>query len=363
LIRTGRRAALLVALGALASPARADPLSDALQRLLDSFLREQRLPGGVLGVVGSHLDVTLAGGVLDRKTGARVTPQSRFYVASTGKMLTATAILQVVDEGRIRLDEAVRDIIVPAGALERLPNWRSVTVEQLLNHTSGMPDYFDSDYEKAAAKDRRMLVDVERALSEVIGEEPNAKPGAEYEYSNTNFALLGLILERIDHSDLGASLARRIFVPAGMSSTTVGADPGEPSVAAGHGSEKGPSARDNLIAYASKLGDGPITTTAGDMGRFLLALLGDKKLLNASTLHRMLTPSRRESGYGLGIELSDTDFGPCYGHSGSVTGLKAEAWYYASRQTAITFLTNGEYQTDDTDIVTRAAEIVFKAGR
>jgi D-alanyl-D-alanine carboxypeptidase len=355
---------IALGLALLASTVQAQSPDAAVQALLDGFVREQHLPGAVLGVDGPRtaprLDTVVATGVLDRKSGTPVTPQSRFYVASAGKMMTATAILQLVDEGRIRLDQPVSQIIAPAGSLDRLPNWKSVTVEQLLNHTSGMPDYFDDAWEQAAAKNPRMLVDVEQALSPQLGEEPNAKPGVEHEYSNTNYALLGLVLERVDHADLGSVLARRIFAPAGMTATTVGADPRQPGVASGHGTGRGPSARDNLIAYASKLGDGPVTTTAGDMGRFLAALLRDNRLLKPATLQRMLTPWRREPGYGLGIQISDTDFGPCYGHSGSVTGFKAEAWYYAARKTSIVFLTNGEFRTDDTDVVTKAAERLFR---
>jgi D-alanyl-D-alanine carboxypeptidase len=204
-----------------------------------------------------------------------------------------------------------------------------------------------------------MLVDVERALSLVVDQDASARPGTAYEYSNTNFALLGLILERIDHADLGTVLARRIFAPAGMTSSSVGADPREPGVASAHTSRRTPSAQDNLIAYGSRLGDGPLTTTAGDLGRFLMALLRDKRLVKPATLQRMLTRSRREGSYGLGIEISDTDWGPAFGHNGSVTGFNADAWYYAARQTSFVFLTNGEYGTDDTDIITRAATIVF----
>ena len=354
---------LVLCLCALAVPVRAQPAAAALQALLDDFVSEQRLPGAVLGVTGPPLDAVVATGMLDRKTGARVTPQSRFYIASAGKIMTATATLQLIDEGRVRLDQPIAEILVPAGSLARLPNWGSVTVEQLLNHTSGMPDYFDDEYQQAAVKDARMLVDVERALSLQLDEKANAKPGAKHDYSNTNYALLGLMLERVDGADLGTVLARRIFVRSGMTATTVGADPRQPSVASGHGSKRTPSARDNLIAYGSKLGDGPATTTAGDMGRFLAALLREKKLLKPATLQRMLAPSRREAGYGLGIEISGTDFGPCYGHSGSVTGFKAEAWYYAARRTSIVFLTNGEFGTDATDVVARAAQIVFKSAR
>jgi D-alanyl-D-alanine carboxypeptidase len=275
-------------------------------------------------------------------------------------MMTATAILQLVDERRIRLDQPVSEIIVPARSLDRLPNWKSVTIEQLLNHTSGIPDYYDDDYEEAVAKDQRMLADVERALSLQLGQEPNAEPGTEHEFSNTNYVLLGLLLERVERAPLATVLARRVLVPAGTTATTVGAYFRQAGVASGHGSERGPSFRDNLMAYGAKLGDGPFTTTAGDLGRFLAALLRDKKLLKPATLQRMITPSPHEPGYGLGMQISGTEFGPCYGHSGGVTGFKAEAWYYADRQTSIVFLTNGEFRTEDNDLVTMAAERVFK---
>ncbi len=364
MIKTPYRALLgLAVLLALSIPAHAQQATEALQGMLDSFVRQQRLPGAVLSVSGPGLDVALASGVLDRRTGTPVTPKSRFYVASTGKMMTAVAILQLVDEGRIALDQPVSEILVPAGTLARLPNWSTVTVQQLLRHTSGMPDYFDDDWQEAAVKDKRMLVDVEHALKGVLGEKPGAKPGAAYEYSNTNYALLGLILERLDGADLGAVLARRVFKPAGMSASSVGADPSQPNVASAHGSQGPPSAADNLIAYASRLGDGPVTTTAPDLGRFLGALLREQKLLKPATLQRMLTRSQRERGYGLGIEIYDTDWGPCYGHNGSVTGFKAEAWYYANRKTSIVFLTNGEYRNGNSDIVDKIADMLFKAAR
>ena len=344
-------------------PARAQPSAEALQTLLDDFVAEQKLPGAVLGVSGPRIDAVVASGVLDRKSGAPVTAESRFYVASTGKMTVATAVLRLVDEGRIRLDQPVSEIIVPAGTLTGLANWSTVTVEQLLNHTSGMPDYFDDAWEEAAMKDPRMLVDVELALALVVGQPPSAAPGAEYDYSNTNYALLGLLLERVDGASLGTVLAKRVFIPAGMSFSSVGADPRAPGVAAAHASRRGPSARENLIAYGAHLGDGPLTTTAGDLGRFLAALLVDKTLLTQPTLHRMLAPSRREEAYGLGIEISETDWGTAYGHNGSVTGFKADAWYYPDHRTSIVFLTNGEYRTDDADIVESAADLVFSGAK
>ncbi len=334
--------------------ARADQVSDALQTLLEGFVRNQRLPGAVLRVTGPGIDASLA-------VGRQATTQTQFYIASTGKMATAAAVLQLVDEGRIRLDQRVSEVITPAGRLARIPNWNNVTIEQLLNHSSGMPDYFSDQFEIAAMKNRRLLVDVESALQSLANEAASGPPGRAYEYSNTNFALLGLILQRMDGGSLEASLSRRVFARAGMASSKVGADPSSQGIASANGGRGAASARANLIAYSSLLGDGPVTATAEDMGRFMVALLRDRRMLEAHTLRRMLAPSRHEAGYGLGIERSNTGWGMAYGHSGRVTGFNSDAWYYADRQTAIVFITNGDYGDDDSaNIVEQVADIVFK---
>lgn len=331
----------------------------SLQTLLDDFVRRERLPGAVLGVLGPELKCVVASGVLDRRTGARVTPESRFYIASSGKMMTAAAVLQLVDEETIRLDQPIAELIDPPGALEDLPNWEQITVQQLLNHTSGLPDYFDEDFETSALEDRTMLHDIEAALAGVIDAEAEDEPGAAYEYSNTNYALLGHLLEVCDEAKLGDILSQRIFTPAGMTASSVGADPRRPGVASAH-TDDHETADANAIAYDSRFGDGPVTTTAGDLCRFLVALLRDEELLESATLARLLKPSKRAREYGLGIELVDSDWGLVQGHSGSVSGFQAEAWYYPDQETAIVFLTNGDYHTDDHDLVTEAADLVFE---
>jgi len=344
---------LLISFSWTMQPARADRLGDALQTLLDGFVRSQRLPGAVLTVTGPGIDANLA-------SGRQTSIVTRFYIASAGKIATAAAVLQLVDEGRIRLDQRVSEILAPAGRLARIPNWNDVSIEQLLNHSSGMPDYFTEQFETDAARDRRLLVDVETALQGLATEPATGAAGRAYEYSNTNFALLGLVLQRMDGGSLEASLSRRVFDRAGMVNSQVGADPSTPSIASAHGRRGPSSARANLIAYASLLGDGPLTTTAEDMGRFMLALFRDGRMLEASTLRRMLAPSRREVEYGLGIERSNTRWGMAYGHSGYVTGFNSDAWYYADRQTAIVFITNGDYRDDDTaNMVEQVANLVF----
>ena len=342
-------------------PALAAPPNEALQTLLNHYAQDQKLPGAVLLVAGPDGDAIVVTGARNRDSQVPVSADTRFYIASSGKMVTATAVLQLVDEGRIRLDQRVAEIIKPAGALARLPNWSSVTVEQLLNHSSGLPDYFTEDFEKAATKDRRMLIDVEQALRGVMGAAAEAHAGAAYDYSNTNFALLGLILQRVDGGSLANSLSRRVFARAGMGSSQVGADPASPLIASAHGASLKPSARNNVIAYGSILGDGPVTTTAADMARFLRALLEERKMLSPATLQLMMAPSRREKTYGLGLARAESKWGLVLGHTGAVSGFNSEVWYYPARQTAIVFLTNGEYRSDDPpDIIDAAAAILFK---
>lgn len=360
MISYSRRATIKFAAMSSVAAASGDQLSGSLQNLLNGFARKQKLPGAVLRVVGPRIDTTVCTGVLNRMTRNPITANSRFYIASVGKMIVATAILQLLDEGRVRLDDRVSEIIKPAGALTRLANWNTITIEQLLTHTSGLIDYFTDEYEDAADKNNEMLVNAELAVANTFDKRGMFKPGTKYNYSNTNFVLLGLVIECIDGSHLGTSLQRRIFKSAGMRNSSVGADPAEAGVASGHSTSGTPSTKANLIAYASKLGDGPVTTTADDMTRFMLALFSERRMLQPRTLKQMLAPSLHEAGYGLGIELSGEGDDLAVGHDGSVNGFNAQAWYYASHKTAIVFLTNGDYYREDApDIVSATADIVF----
>lgn len=340
--------ALCAPLGAAAEP---------LQKFLDRFVREERLPGAVLLVSGPNGRQVVAAGVANTKTNEAVTPATRFYIASSGKLATAVAALQLVDEGKLKLNERVFPAMQSVAGLRKLRNVERVTLEQLLGHRSGLAEYFDDDFEEMWAAQPDKVWTAQELLEIVHGEPAQGAPGSAHNYTNTNYVLLGQLIESIDQTPFARSIQRRVFDKVGMRGSSVGADKAASGLA--HGYSRDDRGRQKDVSYMgwnAITGDGAVVTTAADYEAFLFALFRDGKLLSDKTLQRMCTvPSNdADSDYGLGCQTDDSDWGTIWGHSGSISGFNAEAWYVPGLRTALVFLTNGDLKNDDPKLVSRA---------
>ncbi|PRY00624.1 serine hydrolase domain-containing protein [Allonocardiopsis opalescens] len=322
-------ACLLAALAppAAASPAPADASVDTalVQAALD-----QAVAAGAPGVSARITDGTevhrLRSGVGDLDTGAPVPLDGRFRPASLTKSLVAVVVLQLVDEGRLELDE-------PVGALLPgvLPEGSAVSVRQLLNHTSGLPDYI-SDPLFAHPRDYTGRSFTPGELVGIALAQPVRPPG-EFAYSNTNYILLGMLVEQLTDAPLPTELQRRVLRPTGMRHSYLpvtfprilgphatgyyrGADDAEPTET----TELNPS-----FAWASY----GLVSTSADLGRFYRALL-DGTLLPGPLLDEMRTtvPTGHPiwPGYGLGLEQVTLTCGEMWGHTGSIPGYMTIAF-------------------------------------
>lgn len=341
------------------APASRPAAADAFQTLLDRALADEELAGGVLLVSAPHLRRVMVAGVADRARRTPVTADTRFYVASTGKMTVAVAALQLVQEGRLALDARAGPLAAGVPAIGRVPNAMAARVDQLLDHSAGIPDYLTDAFADATAATPAHRWTAAEALAFTAGLKPTGRPGRSHAYSNSHFVLLGDIVASVDGAPLETVLARRVFAPAGMTATTVGARPDTAGLAHGYVRSDDDEEDVSLPSWSSVLGDGPVVTTAGDLERFLFALFRDGMLLAPEMLHRMVTPSPLEAGYGLGVTLGEDDWGAWYGHAGSYDGFEAEARYYPERKAAIVFLTNGN-SSSDLEIVDAAAAALFR---
>ena len=133
----GQLLTLALLLGLASTPAHA---ADHLQRLLDRFIAEEELDGGVLLVSGPDLRRVVVSGIADRRGERPVTEETRFYVASVGKMATAAVVMQQVEEGLLSLDRPVREL-APDLPLGKVANANRARLVHLLDHSSGIPDY------------------------------------------------------------------------------------------------------------------------------------------------------------------------------------------------------------------------------
>jgi D-alanyl-D-alanine carboxypeptidase len=334
-----------------------------LQAFLDRFIEKEDLPGAVLLVSGPQGRQVVASGVARRKPREDMTPDTRFYIASSGKLTTATAALQLVKEGKLSLEEPVWPRLEDVPGLAKLRNIQSVTLDQLLKHRTGLAEYYTDDFEAKARRKPDKRFSAAESLAFAYGERPQGKPGRQHEYTNTNYVLLSELVERTDRQTFERALQQRIFGPAGMSHSSVGARKTEKGLAHGYSYDDEGRLRDiSASGWSAITGDGPIVTTAADYEAFLFALFRDGKLLPKALVAHMCTPQAEEpdSEYGLGCQVMDTPWGQAWGHNGSVPGFNADTWYIPKLGIAVVFMTNGDPDSDDPDIVVRAVKAYLK---
>lgn len=322
--------------------------------VLGEFLRQQDIAGGVLLVADPDGEHLVAAGISNRESRREVSRDTRFYIASAGKMVVATAVLAYVEDGAIGLDAPVWPYIKSIKGIERLKNADLVTLRQLLNHTSGLAEYLDDKFVDATASFPSRQFSVADALSYAFDYPAQAAPGAEFEYTNTNYVLLGHILAVLGGS-LTEALESKVFAPAGMDETTVGGPGGKVDLAHGYVDGEDVSAQ----GWASTLGDGPLVTTVGDMEKFAFALFRDGKLIGAAMLDQMLVGSALDRSYGLGMGIDGDVFGGWYGHAGSYDGFESDLRYYPKTQTLFVALLNGNVLDEDAVLLDRAAAWYF----
>jgi D-alanyl-D-alanine carboxypeptidase len=330
-----------VALGAASPAASADPqtrpaggeLGTALQVVLDAGA-----PGAIALVRHGASIRHAAVGVADRASGRLMDPADHFRIGSVTKTFVATVVLQLTAERQLRLDDTVETLLPGA-----LPYGNRITMRQILNHTSGVPDYLPAVAQIWAEQPSSLLRTwtPEQLLGMVAAAPPVFPAGQQWQYSNTNYILAGMIIERVTGRSLAAEIDRRILRPLQLRDTSfptdtanIPAPAAQGYLAAADGTEQDVTGLNPSAAWAA----GAIISTVDDVARFYRALLrGD--LLPPAQLHQMLTYVYAGGiSYGLGIFEVPTPCGPAIGHNGAVLGYATDVFTTrdGSRQVVLT---------------------------
>lgn len=243
-------------------------------------------------------------------------PQTRFRIGSITKMFTAVAIMQLVEQRRVKLDAKVSEYLPDA------PHANEITVRELLNHTSGLWNYGDAVLNEGKAA----TPVTPHGILAYAGTHPlDFRPGSKYSYSNTGYVVLGLIVERVTGTSLHDDVREHILEPAGMHDTTFDTVPAGTAFAAPYLSGDRPyvPTYDSSWFYA----DGDMISTASDLARFDLALLNGK-LVSPATFHAMIAGAvpidEGTASYGLGVMVVRSLGKEFVGHHGGVPGYAAE---------------------------------------
>jgi D-alanyl-D-alanine carboxypeptidase len=311
----------------------AEYTSERLQAVVDDYLEDEP------SILGAIVDIDIPGvgsweaaaGYLDSSRTALLEPDTRFIAGSITKMFTAVLVLQLVEEGQVRLDGSLLEYLPPdwSAMLGQIEHVDEITVEHALAHRSGLPDvvasnaFFEAAYLDSAAA--LMPTDVVRWVRRVG--ELEFRPGQYYDYCNVNYLLLGGLIEHVSGLTYRQSLRENIFDRIGLEHTSlVGATFGsvDGRLARGYTTIEGVSYDGRQVGVEWSHAEGGIITTAGDLIVFFQALAAGKLFSDAATYARMRQPVGHNESYGLGIEIiDDPDIGRYYGHRGSFMGSRA----------------------------------------
>jgi D-alanyl-D-alanine carboxypeptidase len=333
--------AALVAPGSAAAERRLDASTRAqLDRALGAALAGTEAPGVIAGVWVGDRGWTATRGVADRRTGRRPTRGMHTRIGSVTKTLTGTLVLRLADQGRLRLDDTI-DRWFPD-----LPDAGRITVRQLGDMSSGIRSYTRDDPTLERYFTRPGTVWTTEQLIRLGTSLPRAfAPGDGFDYSNTNFVMLGRIVERVTGRPLARVMRDELFVPLGMRDTSYPATTALPRPSWRGITEQGAAAgavRDATGWSPTFAGAaGQVVSTLGDLRRWTRAL-GTGALLRPATHRARLVPNPASAAGGRAYAFAlGTDHGWLL-HSGELPGFTTQIAYLPSRRTTVVVLVNAD---------------------
>ncbi len=336
---------------------------DKLQQILEEALKKTRTPGAVLGINSPKLGTILvASGYSKLPPGEkRMRTDDTFRVASMTKPMIATIVLQLVEQGKLALTDGLKGYIPQDIELKRIANGNQITIKQLLNMTSGLPNYTDlGDYYAKIEEHPLHSWNADETVKWIYGVAEEFAPGGGYAYCNTNYTLLQLVIENIMQLPLSRAIDKVIVKPLGLTHTELETFSAKDSILTTRGyTTEDPVIIRDVTDYNDSLGlgDAGMISNAEEYMKFVAALLRDRTLLSPRSLKAMLS-SPEDYEYGLGMEVSSKkDWGTYYFHNGATNGYQCQFVYLPKYQLIMIIMTNDF----DNEIIDRVLEKAFSA--
>jgi CubicO group peptidase (beta-lactamase class C family) len=290
---------------------------------------------------------------LDPKTPA--TPQMRYSIGSISKQFTATAILLLQEQGKLSLDDKVAKFI------PNLTRANEVTIRQLLSHTSGYQDYWPQDY----VMPPMMLPTTAQKILDIWARKPlDFDPGTKWQYSNTNYVIAGVIIEKVARMPLLQFLQQRVFTPLGMTSVsdTDQAKLGDTDPAGYLRYALGPLRAAPKEGKGWMFAAGELAMPAADLAKWDISIM-DQKLMKPASYREFSTEVLLKNGlgthYGLGIDVNSQAGRRALSHGGEVSGFTAQNVVFPDDRAAVVVLTNQDAASASGAIASGIAPLLF----
>ena len=330
----------------------------ALKRQLQEKLNEWHLagkfPGATLGVVlADGESFGLAVGHSDRGKKTPMRFYDRMLAGSTGKTFAAATAFQLVSEGKLSLDDKVEKYLGSEPWFDRLPNSHQITIRQLMNHTSGLVRYeFKKEFTDLLTADPMKVWTPEERLAYLFDEKPPFEAGKGWDYSDTNYIVLGMIIERVTRKPFYGEARRRLIRPLKLSNTIAQEGPVMKGVIQGYAGEGNPfGGKDAMIENGRFVVNPQLEWTGGgwastslDLARWA-KMYFEGKAFSSTLLPQVLdgVPAPmlgKDAKYGLCVIIRNTAAGISYGHSGFFPGYLTDMMYFPDGKFAVSVQVN-----------------------
>ena len=324
--------------------AAADEVDGKVDAFVQSELQRQHIPGAAVGVYRDGKLTRAQGyGLANVEWDAAVTPDTIFQSGSVGKQFTATAVMMLVEEGKVSLDDPIKKYF--SGAPEA---WNDIKVHNLLSHTSGLSEYETGARTKVGGPFYMRMDYTEDELYKRITEMPmDFKPGEDWAYRNTNYVLLGILIHKVTGKFYGDFLQERIFRPLGMTRTRIISEADIiPRRSAGYQLVKGELKNQDWVSQSlNSTADGALYFTVEDLQKWDAALYTER-LLKKASLDRMWTVEKLNNGkpnqanYGFAWEINNVNGHRVVEHGGAWQGFTTYIARYFDDRLTVVALTN-----------------------
>lgn len=340
--------------------AQAEQQQQQVQAKLKSLFKQGSIPGVSASVaLPDGKVISVVAGFADQEAKKAMAPETLMIQGSVGKTYVAAIAMQLIHDNALKLDEKVSTYLGKEPWFEKVPNANDVTVKMLMNHTSGIMRYeLDPKFTDDLTKQPIKVWTPGERISYVLGKKPRFAAGKGWDYSDTNYIVLGMIIEKITGKSIEELIKTRLLKPLGLKQTMSSDQLKIPGLAQGYAGPQNPFGGKELMLNADGsmivnpqfewTGGGMASTTA-DLARWA-KLMYESKAFDASMLPIMLEGVTapmlgREAKYGLGVILRPTPLGKTYGHSGFFPGYMTEVMYWPEAKVAVAVQVNtSEFQ-------------------
>lgn len=305
-------------------------------------------PGVSVGVAAPDgRTVGVSVGYADLEAKRALKPADRMLAGSIGKTYVSAVTLQLVEEGKLNLDDRIEKWLGRESWFDRLPNARQITLRMLMNHSSGIPEHvLNKDFIKILREQPDKVWKPEELVAFILDSKPLFEAGKGWSYADTNYILVGMIFERASGKTVYGEVARRILTPFKLRETLPSDSRVIPGLITGYVAPNSPFGFEGRTIIDGKFIVNPqmewcgggFASTSEDLAKWAKVLY-EGRVLRQATVEQLLdaVPAKTGRGdkYGLGVQVRQTEWGVTYGHGGWFPGYLSEVEYFPKQRMAI----------------------------